>query len=288
MSVRSLGILQILLSGLCFGFLGTFGRWAYEAGVAPQELLGLRFLLAAIFMAAFIGYRTGFKSLIVNQKAFFHCLVLGVLGYAVFSSFYFLAIQKLSITLAVLLLYTFPFWVVLGGWYFLKEKLSIQQVLIFPLAILGLVLLIGVDLEKYDIAGLTFGFGAAITYAIYILLSRGWLRNSDPYIAVFYIQLFAGLILFAVSFSKFQRVLDIISTSYISIIGLALICSVLAMALFQSGLQKIRSWEASLLSTTEPLVSMSLAVVLFSENLLWSQLLGSFLLLLSFVLISLG
>ena len=44
------------------------------------------------------------------------CAVLGVLGYAVFSSCFFEALNGLSASLTVLLLYTYPVIVALGAW----------------------------------------------------------------------------------------------------------------------------------------------------------------------------
>jgi DME family drug/metabolite transporter len=288
LSRRQIGIAQVLLSGFCFGFLGIFGRWAYANGTQPEELLALRFLFAAILLGLYLCLSKGLSSLRISKNLILYCSLLGIFGYAVFASFYFYAIQKLSITLAVLLLYTFPFWVVLGGWFFLKEKLTTRQFLIFPLALIGLTLLIGIDFNQFAFAGLVFGTLSAMTYAAYIILSRKWIDNLNPLVAVFYIQLSAGTVLFFKSFQSLERTQSLIYHSWISIIGLALICSVFAMALFQSGLQKIKSWEASLLSTTEPVAGIALAYFIFGETLLWQQWLGAAALLLSFVAISLS
>lgn len=283
---RQIGIAQVLLSGFCFGFLGIFGRWAYANGTKPEELLALRFLLAAILLGVYLTVRFGGGILKISKKLVLYCGLLGVFGYAVFASLYFYAIQKLSITLAVLLLYTFPFWVVLGGWVFLKERLTSKQFFIFPLALIGLILLIGVEFNHVAIMGLLLGIFSAVTYAAYIILSRKWIDNLNPLIAVFYIQLSAGIILFVKSFQSLDRTLSLISNSWLSIFGLALICSVFAMALFQSGLQKIKGWEASLLSTTEPIAGITLAFLLFGETLYWQQWIGAAVLLLSFIAIS--
>lgn len=285
-NLRVLGLVQVILAGFCFGFLGVFGRLAFKQGVTPQELLGLRFLLATVILGIICWIRFGKSSFKTSWLSIFHFAILGVSGYAVFSSFYFIAIQKLSITLAVLLLYTFPLWVTVGAWIFLKEHLSLKQFLTIPLAFIGLILLIGFDWDVKESQGLLFGLGAAVSYAIYILLSRNWLKAVNPWIAVFYIQLFSGLTLFLMSFQSIARTHEILSHAGHLILGLAFICSVMAMTLFQAGLQKLKSWEASILSTSEPLMGISLATLFFNESLAGTQIVGAALVLLAFILIS--
>lgn len=259
---------------------------AFKENVTPQELLGLRFLLATLMLGLICQIKFGSRAFKTTWKSILHFAALGILGYAVFSSFYFIAIQKLSITLAVLLLYTFPLWVTLGAWIFLKERLSLKQFLTIPLAFLGLVFLIGFDWGIKESQGLLFGLGSAISYAIYILLSRNWLQNVNSWIAVFYIQLFSGITLYLMSFESFHRTTEVIAKTGHLIVGLAFICSVMAMTLFQAGLQKLQSWEASILSTSEPLVGITLATLFFNESLSGLQILGAALVLLAFVLIS--
>ncbi|MFN8846107.1 MAG: DMT family transporter, partial [Bdellovibrionales bacterium] len=271
LSSRQIGIAQVLMSGVCFGFLGVFGRWAFASGVQPEELLAHRFLLASVLLGLFLVFQKGPSAFKVSPKLLLYCGLLGTFGYAVFASFYFYAIKSLSITLAVLLLYTFPFWVVLAGWIFLKERLLARQAFVFPLAFLGLVLLIGLDFKKVGVLGVFFGVLSALTYAAYIILSRSWLQNINSLTAVFFIQFFAGLVLFIKSFQSLERTLNVIHWAWLSIFGLALVCSVFAMVLFQSGLQKIKGWEASLLSTTEPIMGIILAFFLFDESLHWQQ-----------------
>ena len=103
LSSRKIGILQILLSGFCFGFLGIFGKAAYSRGLTPGEFLSLRYLIGAVmlFVALTIWRRSALQ---MSWRRALICLSLGVFGYAVFSSCYFVALQGLSASLTVLLL----------------------------------------------------------------------------------------------------------------------------------------------------------------------------------------
>lgn len=105
-SSRSLGITQVLLSGVCFGFLGVFGKEAYAHGFTPGELLSLRFLFGGGILAAYFMV-SGPRRLLIGRSNTLRCLLLGSFGYAIFSSCYFEALRGLSASLTVLLLYTY-------------------------------------------------------------------------------------------------------------------------------------------------------------------------------------
>jgi len=284
---RNLGLVQILLSGMCFGFLGVFGKLSLQRGVATDELLGLRFMLGGVLLGVALMLKSGPRRLALTWFQFILCALLGIFGYALFSSLYFKAIQGLSIGLAVLLLYTFPVWVSVGGWIFLREKIPASRLVLFPLTLIGMALLV---MDRFQWGGLPFllcGLGSGFFYAIYILISARLLKGVNPLTAVVYIQFFAGLTLTLLSFQDWERSLLVIQTIWPILIMMAIICSAAAMGLFQSGLQKLKGWEASLLSTSEPLTGILLAYFFFGEALSLTQLLGGLLVIVSFIILSL-
>ncbi|NDC39379.1 MAG: EamA family transporter [Proteobacteria bacterium] len=171
MSDRSKGVLQMLLSGVCFGFLGVFGKWAYERGVQPGELLAVRFLVAAPLL--------GLGLLLIRPKALrlgwvrgLVAVLLGVMGYAVFASFYFEALSGLSASLTVMLLYAYPILVTLGARIFFNERVSTRGWVALPLVSLGLVLLVWGEVRMTRPGYLAYGVLSAVFYAAYILASR--------------------------------------------------------------------------------------------------------------------
>lgn len=159
--MRLMGIIEIILSGICFGFLGIFGKKAYAAGISSGEFLSFRFLFSAMILGIFFAAFDR-KKIILPKKNIFHCLLLGIFGYAVFSSCFFRALQGLSVSLTVLLLYLYPVFVSLGAVLIFKEKLSKMKLLAIPLQFIGLAIFIGVDWQKNDFTSFLFGIGSAI------------------------------------------------------------------------------------------------------------------------------
>jgi drug/metabolite transporter (DMT)-like permease len=211
--------------------------------------------------------------------------MLGIFGYALFSSFFFLALTGLSASLTVLLLYTYPVMVMILSHYILKEYITKSGVLALITVTIGMILLVWGEWSVSNPSYLLFGIGAAFFYALYIIYSHRYLKNTPALPSSFYVQLGAGVILSLIHFSSNpQRPFNILSEHFIFIVSMAILCSLMAMSLFLAGLQKITSTEASILSTTEPISGVIIATILLHEKISVQQMIGGFLILLGMIL----
>jgi len=284
-SERKIGIVQILLSGFCFGFLGVFGKMAYSQGLQPGELLSLRFLMGGTLLLAVL-LVTRPRKLKIPAKDILLCAGLGLFGYAVFSSCFFQALKGLSASLTVLLLYTYPLQVAAAAWFFFGEKISRDRWIALPLVMLGLVMLIWGDFAVLNQSALWFGFASAFFYSIYILLSSQWLKSIDALVSVTYIQLAAGLGLGILHLRDAGRLQEIFVHNWLLLLAVAVICSAAAMSLFLAGLKRLKNWEASVLSTAEPVTGVLLAILILNESFSWIQAGGALAILGAFILVA--
>jgi drug/metabolite transporter (DMT)-like permease len=284
---RKIGFIQIILSGVCFAFLGFFGKMAFKQHITPGELLSLRYSLSAIL--------TGLLILVTKPKSFLGLsrfeiicsLLLGIFGYALFSSFFFMALTGISASLTVLLLYTYPVMVTIFSRIFLKEKMGKKGFSALILVSVGLVGLVWGEWSVSRPIYLLFGIGSAIFYALYIILSRKYLRNVPALPSSFYVQLGAGFVLSLINFSSHpSRPVEILIHHYPLILTMAVLCSLMAMTLFLAGLQKITSSEASILSTTEPIFGVIIATTLLGESIQTVQVIGGILILIGMIIIA--
>jgi drug/metabolite transporter (DMT)-like permease len=279
------GIVQMILSGFCFGFLGIFGKILYARGFMPGEILSLRFLLGGSSLGVYFLIVSPSR-LKISGRLFVHLAVLGILGYALFSSLFFMALQGLSASLTVLLLYTYPLIVISGARLLYGEKIPRAKWAAFPLVLCGLWYLTGPNLAVYGPVAFLYGLGSAFFYAVYILASSRWLAGEDAIVASVFIQLTAGAALALLHWRDPGRIMQLVLGSWYILLPMALLCSAVAMSLFLSGLQKLKNWEASLLSTSEPLATVILAVLILHEDLSASQICGGLLVGFAFVLVS--
>lgn len=285
MNEKKIGYLQIILSGACFGALGFFGKKAFLAAITPGELLALRYSISASLL--------GLTLLVIKPKSFLQkplhilsSIALGILGYAFFSSLFFMALTGLSASLTVLLLYTYPVMVTFFSAFFLKENLGKFTFYALLCVSIGIVCLLWGEFSLNKPIFLLYGLGSAFFYSLYILFSQKYLSSMPALPASFYVQFGAGLVLFSIHFSTLQRPLYILSQHFFLIFSMALICSLIAMTLFLAGLGKITSTEASILSTTEPLFGIILASFFLDEKLTRLQFVGGFLIIVGMILTS--
>lgn len=278
-----LGYVFVLLAGVGFGFLGIFGRLAYQSGLNIGELLTFRFTLATVIL--FIGLLVFNPKLIrVSFKQIFISAALGVFGYAVFSTLYFKSIEGLSVPLAALLLFTFPIFVNLGAHFILQEKLSRKQTTSLVIACIGLGILLWGPLVANSLSSVVYALVAALSYSIYVLVSGRYQQNIQPLSASLYVMASAGLALYLFHQPDFAKLLELSAPQIYIIFGIALVSTIGPLTLFLAGLQRLSSSKASIAVMIEPVVATLAAGTLLNETLTGLQLFGAALVMIALVL----
>ncbi|MES2857117.1 MAG: DMT family transporter [Bdellovibrionota bacterium] len=271
----NIGVLQLAIAGFCFGFLGIFGKLAFQRQIEIGELLTLRFMTASLIL---LGILSVFRPrlLKVTLKELAVCALLGALGYAVFSTLYFLAVKGVSVAVASLLLYTFPILVSLGAHFLFKERLTKAQWFAIPIAALGLAVLLGggSSLEISQPLAVVAGLGSALCYAVYILTSSRLQKNIHPLTSAMYVILFAAIGLALIHRPDIDRVRSFGIEEWKIIVGIALVCTVAPLFLFLSGLQKLGNTQASLLSLLEPVTAAIMGAVVLGEAIMAQTIIG--------------
>ena len=267
------GVSQLLLASVGFGFLGIFGKIAFDQGLGVGSFLTYRFVLATLLLWA---YCLLFNPSVIRfplQQIFISAL-LGIFGYAVFSSLYFTAVHGVSVALASMLLYTYPFWVSVLSHFFLGERMSSRQWLCLSIATLGLAFLLWGHIEVHNTMAVLAGLGSAMTYAIYILASAHFQKKVKPLSSSLYVITFCALALYLYHHPSIKASLDLSVRAGTSVVGIAIICTIMPLTLILAGLQKMKSSEAALLTMMEPITAAAMAWFIFHESLEAVQILG--------------
>ena len=87
--------------------------------------------------------RRGWQRINLPTPDLVQCLVLGMLGVAASNYFYYVAIQKTSVAIAIILQYTAPVWVLLYVVARRQQKSPLQKIAAVGVAIAGIALTIG-------------------------------------------------------------------------------------------------------------------------------------------------
>ncbi|AFY02861.1 EamA family transporter [Bdellovibrio bacteriovorus] len=274
MNPRLRGSLEISVASVGFGFLGIFGTWAFESGMNVGELLSYRFALAAVLLWIFLLlFKPSWVKLNLRQTVI--AALLGIFGYAFFSTMYFMAIDGLSITLAALLLYTYPFWVNIFSHFFTQDKISGKEALCLVAASSGLVMLLWGHIEVKNIWAVAAGLAAAISYAIYVLLSGRLQKNVRPITSALYVITFGALALSVFHHPHYSAISNLSNIQATSILGLALVCTIIPLTMELAALQKLKSTEVALLMMIEPITAALMGALIFHERLTPVQIVGA-------------
>jgi drug/metabolite transporter (DMT)-like permease len=268
------GYVEVLLAGMGFGFLGIFGRFAFASGISVGELLTLRFTLAAIIL--WISILLIKPSLIhLPPKQILISSMLGTLGYASFSNLYFQAIKGVSVAIAAILLFTFPIFVNLGSHFILGDKIKKREWILLISVMLGLILLLWGEMTINKISSIFYGLGAALFYSIYILVSGKLQKDVRPISSSLYVITATAITLWLFNFESILPISAYSNFQLIIVLGIALLCTIMPLTLFLSGMQKMTSSQASITATIEPVTASLAAFIFLGETLRLYQILGA-------------
>jgi len=285
MNYRRRGSILVLISAVSFGLMPIFARFAYGSGVGVQELLFIRFVLAFFLMGIFLRL-TGRVS-IPSRNHLLVLLVLGGVVYFLQSTLYFTALLHIPVSVAALVLGTYPAFATAGSLALGWEKISVSIALSLLLALVGLALVAN-PILNVAVVGISFALGAAITYTAYILVSARVLNGLSGEIGSFYIMGAASLSFGISGLLSGELHLAWNFEAWIWVLMISLICTFLAITIFFQGLKIVGPSRASILSTADLITSVLAASVIFNELLSITQLIGGLLILLATIFAALS
>jgi len=266
---RLFGVLLILVSAASFGAMPVFARFAYEAGSDPITVLFLRFSIASVFMLIVMVLR---GIAFPKGRTFIALVLMGGVGYVCQTLSYFTALTLASAGLVAILLYLYPALVVIFTVLFLKDPITKNKTLALILALAGTMLTIGLDGGGQSL-GIILAITAAIIYSVYIIVGSKVIRKADAFSSSAVIMVSAGVVscgLVAVHGGAWPATM----AGWISIVAIALVSTVLGIVTFLEGLRRIGPANASMLSTLEPVVTVSLAAIVLGEAITFSRIVG--------------
>ncbi len=268
-----------LVSAACFGAMAIFGKLAYDAGVTPEALLLVRFTLSAVLLGMFLLVRPGERQP-VRGRVLVTALGLGAIGYAAQASLYFSALRRMDASLLSLILYTFPVLVTIAAALLGRDRLSPARIVALSAASMGtLLVLLGAGAGEVEPVGALLGFGAALTYTVYILVADTVVRRLAPVVLATLVMTGAAATLGARTLLTGGVPVDFRPSAWLWLICIAVVSTVAAMMTFFAGLKRTGPSTAAILSTFEPVVTTALAALTLGESLAPIQLLGGLLVL---------
>jgi drug/metabolite transporter (DMT)-like permease len=174
---QRLGLALVVLTTASFACITTFSKLAYAGGSNPQTLLLFRFAAFGAGMAVIqrcrgcpLRLRRGMLGPILGLALFQLMLSAGYLG----------AVAFIPVGLAVILLYTSPFFVALLSVLMHRDRLTAIKAVAMTLAFLGVLAAVGPSFAHLDPRGIVAGLTAALGLVLMITVGGGWMQRVDP------------------------------------------------------------------------------------------------------------
>lgn len=289
MKSKNASALLVFLAGALWGFMGLLVRRLNAAGLGSIEVCFLRASVTTLSMAALL--------LIFDRAAFrvrlkdIWCLVCnGVISIVFFNYCYFRTMQLTSLSTAAVLLYIAPVLVVLMSAPLFHEKLTATKLLAAIVAFAGCAFVSGIvgGAGRLSAAGILFGLGAGLGYALYSIFSRCALERGYSSATIsFYSFLFAAVTAFFIA-DREACLAAVTADAGETLVNFLLILAVTLVPylLYTRGLQGLENGAASVIVSVEPVVATLVGAVAYGETLGVWNIVGIALVLCSILLIN--
>lgn len=265
------------LAGILWGILGLFVRTLNAAGLEAMQIVELRACVtAAVLLAALLIARRDLLKIRIRDLWCF--LGTGICSIVFFNACYFRTVHDTSLSVAAVLLYTAPVFVMVLSAILFHEKITGIKIMAIIMTVAGCVLVTGVWRDAGGISGmnLLIGLGAGLGYALYSIFGRFALERGYSTVTVtFYTFLVAALfsmllenpvMVFGTAFSG--PGLGAVS------ISLGVLCTIAPFLSYTIALQYIENSRASVIASVEPVTATILGAVVYGEKLTVSGVLG--------------
>lgn len=280
----------VLAAGALWGCISLFVRQLDAAGLSVMDIACVRMLVGALGMLAVVLVVD--RSLLrIRLRDIWMFIGTGVISVTLFNVCYFTCMTISEASIAVVLLYTSPIFVMLMSALFFKERVTGRKVVAIALTFLGCVLVSGLlgGVVRLTPFALLVGIASGFFYATYSIFGRVALSRYEPLTITFYTFLMgavASLVLCDVgAVASVTRTDPVLIAWYI---GLGVICTILPYLLYTQGLKHLEPGRAAVLATVEPLVGSVLGIFAYGESAGPQKLLGIVLILTAVVLVSSG
>ena len=207
--------------------------------------------------------------------------------------FYYVAVQKTSVAIAIVVQYTAPVWVLLYVVARGQQKLSLQKVAAVVLAITGIALTIGMGggksaapLRLYTY-GLVAALLASFSFAFYNVAGHRILALHDRWRVLVWTLTSASVFWFFVNPPWKIAAAHYAAAQWVFLFVFSMISVMGSFSLYFLGLQYLEPTRAIITSCLEPVFSILLAASLLGEGVRPIQTLGIVLVLSAIVIVQL-
>lgn len=285
------GSILIIMAGICWGMIGLFSSRLADAGCSAVEITFLRSLVTAVCLWAYLAV-CGRDKLKIRWKDLWMFLGTGMLSIVLFNICYFITIELTTLSVAAILLYTAPCFVLLLSVLLFGEKLTVKKAAALVIAMAGCVcttgLLDGGGAGHISLFGILTGIGSGIGYALYTIFGNVALKKYDTMTVTAYTFLVASVSLLPFCGLDVLPVLMQGGNVIGNTLAIGMISTLAPFLLYTKGLKTTEPGRASVMAFVEPMVATLISVLILHEPMSVMGVIGVVAIFCSIVLLNVG
>ena len=255
------GVIFALITAAGLGAITTQAKIIYADGGNAMTVMFTRFLISTLIFGLLLALRR--QSFKVARPLRLPVAVIGLVWSAAMIC-YLLSVESISVSLAVLLLYTYPLLVLIYAILGKQLSPSPSLILVFFLAFLGLYLALWGGELKLDATGLLLALLAGLGAAFTFIKGARVAPQLNPLVMTFWINTVGLIIIIPLIYTRFS-----LPTSGNGLLALsaATVFYIIAIICQFQALARLPAATAAFILNLEPVVSILLASIVLHEQL---------------------
>ena len=248
--------------------ISTSSVWVKVAEVAPSVSGFYRMVIGGVLLLFLCGVR---RIRLWHSWKYFGWLLMAALFFAIDLYFWHRSILYVGPGLATILGNFQVFFMVLAGYLFLKERISLAFIFGLAITIVGLFLLVGINWGMLTVQyqlGVIYGILTAVAYTAFLLSMRFVQKRKDGLSAMANLgvmSILSALILLIQLSLAGQSIAIPSGQSLLALLILGIVCQVLGWVLITKAMPNLPTSIVGILLLLQPALSMLWDVLFFAR-----------------------
>jgi len=275
---RLSGTLFVMASSVGFAVVPTITKTAYDKGANALGVMTPRFVLAALLITAIrliFGKKEGWPNLKLMISMFF----IGAIGVTSVSLLYFLAIDEIDSSLAIVLWYSYPVLVLLIAWVFEHKRPSATIVIPLILTLTGIAISAG-QVQGGKTTAIVLVVASSMIFAVYLTVLSKVTRRMGLLTGASILNIGTGcgyVVVGLFSTRSFAPSFPTDSTVWLLIGAAAVLGTTLPFLCSLAALHRIPPGMYSVITTLEPVWHIIMGVIFLGEIMTNNRIVGAML-----------
>ena len=279
--------LLLILSAMMFASNGIASKLLLDGHITAWRLAQIRALSACAILAIYL-WRKAPTTFRIKRSEILPLVSYGIIGIAMVQALYFVSISRMHVSIALLIEFTAPVWIVVYLRVVKRRHVPNQMWLALVLALTGLALIAQVwDGLTLDGIGVIAGFGASFALAFCFLCGESLTEKRDNQSITMWGFFFAGfawslvLPIWSFPFDLFTTSIPLAGAlegsstpGWVLILYVVLVGTIFPYLCVMAGLKNLKASTTSTFGLLEPIFAGIVAWIWFTESWTVIQLIG--------------